>query len=405
MIRKRRFLRLQRSGPIDIVVTTSDRSLGGFGIQYMRSTTAVGNLKGAATLAEAAGQVSRRQRPINVTVSDQIETPLNGDLVLIGLPGLNEASRRVVTHLNRCYPALGLQIMEGATGCKMALGSFAKTYDVAYQKGTQLPSDDLALVVLWVNPIASEKRRLILCAGFTGYGTEAAASYLVGDFFESRYGRLRGEGHALPSLYASSAWPCFVMAIEVVLVNDQPVDIVERAFAAISDPGSPPFDGAPITDAFPDAYLQLDEPFSNELVVRRLIGHLRGEVLWYEQHMDRKALEILAEELCMDDVTSVRLLSGPANVTSNTKKAFAKFAQELGNKGVGCEWRVLSAANARRMHARVMFDGDRAFELPPLNSVLAGGIDSVRRSDMPRETFERAWGGETIALPDYPTDR
>jgi hypothetical protein len=121
--------------------------------------------------------------------------------------------------------------------------------------------------------------------------------------------------------------------------------------------------------------------------------------------MDRKALEILAEELSRGDVTSVRLLSGPANVTSNTKKAFVKFAQELAHKGIHCEWRVLSAADARRMHARVIFDRDRAFELPPLNSVLAGGIDSVRRSAIPRETFEGAWAGETVSLPDYATNK
>jgi hypothetical protein len=50
-----------------------------------------------------------------------------------------------------------------------------------------------------------------------------------------------------------------------------------------------------------------------------------------------------------------------------------------------------------------MFDDDRAFELPPLGSVLAGGVDSIRHSDMPRETFEQAWDGENVALEEYAT--
>jgi hypothetical protein len=156
--------------------------------------------------------------------------------------------------------------------------------------------------------------------------------------------------------------------------------------------------------SFADTYLHPDHPFSNELAVRQLIRQLRGDILWYEQHMDKKALEMLTEELPQNDVDVVRLLSGPANLTSRTKKSFAKFVQEFEHKGILCEWRVLNPGDARLMHARVMFDDGRAFELPPLSSVLAGGVDSIRESDMPREFFEQAWEGDTVALEDYATD-
>lgn len=159
----------------------------------------------------------------------------------------------------------------------------------------------------------------------------------------------------------------------------------------------------PTREAQPaDNYLHPDRPFSNELGIRRVLRRLHGDVLWYEQHMDRKALELLLDELPLAEINRVRLLSGPANVSSKTKKAFVRFASELEQHGVDVEWRVLPADVARALHARVVADDEQIFEVPPLNSVLAGTVDSIRRSEIPLDSFEAAWASEdAIPLGEY----
>jgi hypothetical protein len=112
--------------------------------------------------------------------------------------------------------------------------------------------------------------------------------------------------------------------------------------------------------------------------------------------LDRKALEILADELSVDQLDELRLLSGPANLSAKTKKAFERFSTELEKRGVVCQWRVLPADEARALHARVISDDHQTFEVPPLNSVLAGTVDSIRASEMPMGTFEDAWVGESL---------
>ena len=59
---------------------------------------------------------------------------------------------------------------------------------------------------------------------------------------------------------------------------------------------------------------------------------------------------------------------------------------------------MLPADVARAFHARVLFDDTQVFELPPLNAVLAGTVDSIRRSEMPLDPFESAWAesGESL---------
>jgi hypothetical protein len=65
---------------------------------------------------------------------------------------------------------------------------------------------------------------------------------------------------------------------------------------------------------------------------------------------------------------------------------------------------VLPAEEARALHARVISDDHQTFEVPPLNSVLAGTVDSIRASEMPMGTFEDAWAGETVSLAEYDAD-
>ena len=182
--------------------------------------------------------------------------------------------------------------------------------------------------------------------------------------------------------------------------------VVRKGFESI---GAPPpqqnvVDGPQLVPSkLTDTYLHPDRPFSNELAIRRVIRQLRGSVLWYEQHMDRKALEILTDDLPIDEIDEVLLLSGPANVSSKAKRAFDRFSEELESRGVAADWRVLPTERARALHARVIADDTQTFEVPPLNSVLAGTVDSIRTSDMPLDAFRQAWS-DGVPLADFQID-
>jgi hypothetical protein len=241
--RQFRFLRLHRTDPLDIVLPTSERKVGGLGIRYVRSVTAVGNMRGATEVAQTVGRISRVRR-ISVSVSEELESSLSGDLVVLGLPGKNASSRLAIGRLCAKHPEIGLAIRESADqGCNVSLGGHSEDYEVKLQTGSnKIPDRDVALIIAWVNPFSLRKRRLLLCAGFTAYGTAAAAKYLVHDLLPHRYATLRASSHGiLPSLLAPRTWPCFAMLIEARLINDQVVSIDELAFAALPDPGKPPW--------------------------------------------------------------------------------------------------------------------------------------------------------------------
>jgi hypothetical protein len=140
-----------------------------------------------------------------------------------------------------------------------------------------------------------------------------------------------------------------------------------------------------------EAYLDPRRPFTNELALRKVIRSLTGDVLWYEQHMGRKALELLSEEIDKDSVGRIRLLSGSTHTDDRAKAAFRRFAEEFSNLSIEAEWRAVPDELGRAMHARVIFSDAGAWELPPLNLLLMGTVDSIHPSEIDREAFDEAW--------------
>lgn len=209
------------------------------------------------------------------------------------------------------------------------------------------------------------------------YWPKFAAQFSADDLFH----------HALPNAWHQLDYEEFLEQRRGLMA-----EVIKKGFESIgATPAGGPDRHPLVVDPAQDAYLHPSRPFSNDLAIRRIVRRLTGDLFWYEQHMDRKALEILTDELQADEVDSLRLLSGPANITSKTKKAYQRFSDELDAKAVRVEWRVLANENARSLHARVIADDDETYEVPPLNSVLAGTVDSIRASDMPLDAFEEAW--------------
>lgn len=187
------------------------------------------------------------------------------------------------------------------------------------------------------------------------------------------------ESHLLPTFRSSGLWSD---DFEVFLGERE--TLILEAIANVT--------GADASAGLPDdTYLDPAQPFSNELAMRKLLRGLRGTVFWYEQHMSKKALELLSEEISREGVREILLLSGPANVNEKVEAHFSRFKREFEAQGIAARWRLLPDEIARQMHARVMFDDARGWEMPPLNSLLKGTVDSIRRSEIDRATFLSAW--------------
>jgi hypothetical protein len=142
--------------------------------------------------------------------------------------------------------------------------------------------------------------------------------------------------------------------------------------------------------------LSKDTPYGNLMALRELLRAARRSIRWWEQHMPPKVLEVLYRELDGENVQTVRLLSGPANVTRELKDEFKRFRTEMKKqRGIEVEWRVLTKKEAFEHHDRFLITEGMSRNLPPLNTILAGSTGEILPSELAAEDFDRWWGSGT----------
>lgn len=135
-----------------------------------------------------------------------------------------------------------------------------------------------------------------------------------------------------------------------------------------------------------------DTRYGNLLALRELLRVARMWIRWYEQQMPPKVMEVLYGELASGNVTEVRLLSGPANITKRAQSDFLLFQEELKRKrGIEASWRVLSKDEAANHHDRFFISEDLSRNLPPLNSILKGTTGEILPSAMTAAGFDQLW--------------
>lgn len=232
--RKQRFFRLRRREPADIVLVTSGYEVGGVdGVHYKRPLTSMGTLQGATMFSRAIGDL-KLGKEVAVHISQHLERQPQGDLILLGDPTKNPVAHEFVEDFNRAFPDVAIRRPERPGGGReLWIGDDVFEYEVVPQAQSENPRTDLGLIVFWRNPFGFERRRAIFCAGFTGWGTAAAAHYVLHDFQTHRFPELRRTGH-LPALL-SRRWPCFLAVIEVTMAADKFLRFRELKLVALPD--------------------------------------------------------------------------------------------------------------------------------------------------------------------------
>jgi hypothetical protein len=236
-----RLLRFRVRGQIDIVMTTLKEPVPGAGAApHDKWATSLGNVVAASQLAQAVGSVPR-PRPINLYLSRDHPTPRE-DLVLLGGVNENALSHEFMRSLALNVPDVNFicddhdedanLLRLGYTGQAPLLEEVYPWESEAHEKE---PAYDYGVIVLWVNPFAPEKRRAVLCAGFTAPGTAATASLLLNTIARGYYQQMRPtllsyvpgrrKGHAqLPPRLFVGRWPHFILAFRISLEGDPHID-------------------------------------------------------------------------------------------------------------------------------------------------------------------------------------
>lgn len=142
-------------------------------------------------------------------------------------------------------------------------------------------------------------------------------------------------------------------------------------------------------------------PYSNIKRLRRAIRACEGDLLWVAKHFSKKGLEPLSDEVTGDRFTSIRILCGPDNVTHRMRSDFMRFEEEMGNRGVEVELRVMTRKeHLDNLHDRWILSDESSWNVPPVNSLYRNQEAELHK--VTEDTsFEEWWDDAADIISDW----
>ncbi|MCL4372376.1 hypothetical protein M1373_03605 [Candidatus Marsarchaeota archaeon] len=142
-----------------------------------------------------------------------------------------------------------------------------------------------------------------------------------------------------------------------------------------------------------------ETPYSNMLVLSsRFFSKLSGDISILDMHFDDKAMEnlLMLMEGHVQEHSLLRILTGTSRLGSHFHRNYFDFKEELSNKGISLELRVMPGNDAQQQHERLIIDSKNAYKIPPMNIInrKSEHIVSINRSEAVSR-FEDIWQRST----------
>jgi hypothetical protein len=159
--------------------------------------------------------------------------------------------------------------------------------------------------------------------------------------------------------------------------------------------------GLIVSKGTPGSFISPETPFTNKVVLENLIGQCRDYVLWEDKYFSKFGLEILSNSIDSQKVRTIELLVCIGKDLQKLRDDFKRFAQEMSNKGVSCEMRVITDKNlASSIHDRWIISANACFNLPSTDVVGCGQYSQINLTEN-KPPFDKWWDQSLDIIKDW----
>lgn len=144
-------------------------------------------------------------------------------------------------------------------------------------------------------------------------------------------------------------------------------------------------------------HIKPDKPYTNIKRIEDWLSGLYGDILILDKHFDKVGLDLLSG-IDFKKGSKIRILIGHEKLSSSLRRRIFAFIDEMKNKGIAVQVRVLNKDDASKIHDRYIMNHPRCiFNIPPLNIIhkKLGDILPIdprsEQYDNIREDLEKYW--------------
>jgi len=144
-----------------------------------------------------------------------------------------------------------------------------------------------------------------------------------------------------------------------------------------------------------------ERPFTSLTSVFSLVESLKGSVQILDKDINEGVFKFLIR-LDDDRVDSVQILGGKSHFSPGLRDGYKAFKDELKNRGIAVEYRILDDSDARKIHDRYLIAQDVVFNTPPWNIIHRKLGDIIKIDGKgKRKYFNKCWSRATNILKLY----
>ena len=139
-----------------------------------------------------------------------------------------------------------------------------------------------------------------------------------------------------------------------------------------------------------EVLIQPENPFSNRLNYIEMINWCEEYIYRMDKYFTTKWLEFLSRWINYEKIKEVRILSSIKSVDEELRKDFKYFKEELSNKWINVEMRILINKNTlQELHDRYLLSKNKSFIIPSPDVVSRNQLSSIKEtnSNIPFEEY------------------
>ena len=134
-----------------------------------------------------------------------------------------------------------------------------------------------------------------------------------------------------------------------------------------------------------------ENPFTNKRIFWNAIKSCEGHINWVDKYFSKAGFELLNDSLNYKKIKKIKILISIDKVDDNFRQIFRDFKEELKNKEISCELRVIVDKKIKSsIHDRWIISENRCFNIPSPD-VMARGQYSEIKSTNNQPPFEDWW--------------
>lgn len=144
-----------------------------------------------------------------------------------------------------------------------------------------------------------------------------------------------------------------------------------------------------------------EKPFTNKIIFYSTIKSCEEYIYWIDKYFTQEGLELLAESVNKSKIKEIKIITSIDKVNERFKDLFKDFRDELKNKSIKAELRVIIDIKLKtQIHDRWIISKNQCFNIPSPDIIARGQYSEIKKTNN-RPPFEEWWNKSLDIISDW----